>query len=328
MSKKSSQKTSNIDNQKALEDKVKGLEDKIEFLEKNTKEAKMKKRLSNIKKFFVKHKLLVITSLVILVIFVSWEIFSLYSYRNYLHSAFSAQQDGRFEEAANDLVKVKQVTHRSPTLYILRRESVEELVRTNDLYVELNSKDTELSQVEEENESMQDSETEQEETSIDIESKETPVAETNSPDDSVVTPSLPEQKETWLVPASSSASGYTVWGGEWYTGPPSFAIDDKDFTSWTLEDLGYITVDIGSIKKIKSVQISVHGSVSSGNVGSIFVDGKKVVNEEVFGSQEIKSFTPVEGRYVKYQTLPLPHNKYGHIATWSEVSDFKVLVVE
>lgn len=151
MSKKSFKK-SNVDKQKALEDKVKELEDKIEDLEKNTKEAKRRRKFSNIKKFVVKHKVLVIATLVILFIFVSWEMFSLYSYRNYLQSAFAAQQDGRFEAAANDLGKVNQVIHRSPTLYILRRESVEDLIRNNQDYIELIAQNSENSQEEEEKE--------------------------------------------------------------------------------------------------------------------------------------------------------------------------------
>jgi len=249
---KNNKKSSSVDKQKVLEEKVRELEEKIESLEHNTKEAKRRRKFSNIKKFVVKHKVLVIATLVILVLFVSWEIFSLYSYRNYLHSAFSAQQDGRFEEAANDLGKVKQVIHRSPTLYILRRESVEDLIRNNQDYIEIVTQDIQNSQEKEEKEDKVETQTgdmeidEQDPNgSRDVVTESPPTIDEQVPNDSkdVVTaspPTIPESIYATVRKLTDSKGNFNYlseYNGGQYTWP-------SPYPSLKVGETVTITVDV------------------------------------------------------------------------------------
>lgn len=140
---------------------------------------------------------------------------------------------------------------------------------------------------------------------------------------------IDEGAYVWVSPIDATASGYTIWGGTWYTGPPSLAIDGIDFTSWTLNGMGEITFDLGSEKVVRGIEMYRGGHVTNGNTVNVYVDEKQVLSNEQFSySSNIRYFTPVRGRFVKYQTVALPHNKYLQIASWSEISVFKVFVEE
>ena len=133
----------------------------------------------------------------------------------------------------------------------------------------------------------------------------------------------------WVGPVDVTASGYTVWGGTWYTGPPSLAIDGNKITAWTLNDMGEITFDLGSERLIGGIEAHWDGHVTNGNTVNVYVDGQQVLSNEQFrATSNIRYFTPVRGRFVKYQTVALPHNEYLQIATWSEIAEFKVFVEE
>ena len=91
--------------------------------------------------------------------------------------------------------------------------------------------------------------------------------------------------------------------------------------------MGSITFDLGMDRMIKGINAYWGGSVSNGNTVNVYIDGTKVLSNEQFGpSTNIRYFTTVRGRYVQYETVALPHNEYGQIATWSEVAEFTVLV--
>lgn len=131
----------------------------------------------------------------------------------------------------------------------------------------------------------------------------------------------------WVVPEEAVASDYTVWGDTWYTGPAEYAIDENPITSWTLNSMGWIEFDLGSPKLIRSIRATWGGSVSNGNVVNIYIDGVKVLSEEVFGATtNTRNIYPRTGRFVRYETVPLPHNEWQQVATWSELSEFRVLV--
>lgn len=136
-----------------------------------------------------------------------------------------------------------------------------------------------------------------------------------------------EAGHSWISPIGAVASGYTRWGNTWYTGPPEFAIDNNPITAWTLNDMGEIIFDLGSTRTIKGIEAYWRGSVSNGNTVNVFVDNTQVLFHEIFEPTSNKRyFDGIQGRYVKYQTVPLPHNEYGQIATWSEIAEFKVLI--
>jgi len=133
--------------------------------------------------------------------------------------------------------------------------------------------------------------------------------------------------EQWISPIGAVASGYTKWGETWYTGPPEFAIDGNNITAWTLNDMGELIFDLGGIKTIKGIEAYWGGHVTNGNTVNVFVDGNQVLFNERFGATSNKRyFDPIQGRYIKYQTVPLPHNEYLQVATWSEIAEFRVLV--
>lgn len=68
------------------------------------------------------------------------------------------------------------------------------------------------------------------------------------------------------------------------------------------------------------------GSVSNGNVANVYVDGVKVLMNQVFSGTGIKRFAPIRGRVVRYETVAVPHNEFGQIANWSEVGEFLAYV--
>lgn len=137
-----------------------------------------------------------------------------------------------------------------------------------------------------------------------------------------------DNEYVWVTPVDATASGYTIWGDTWYTGPPSLAIDGKTITAWTLNDMGEITFDLGSEKLIGGIEAYWGGHVTNGNTVNVYVDGQKVLSNEQFGAtSNVRYFTPVRGRFVEYQTVGLPHNEYLQIATWSEIAEFKVAIL-
>jgi len=137
-----------------------------------------------------------------------------------------------------------------------------------------------------------------------------------------------ERNYVWMTPVAAIASGYTVWGDTWYTGPASLAIDGNNITAWTLNGMGEITFDLGSEKLIRGIETYWGGHVTNGNTVNVYVDGQKVLSNEQFGAtSNVRYFTPVRGRFVKYQTVALPHNEYLQIATWSEIAEFKVSIL-
>jgi len=137
----------------------------------------------------------------------------------------------------------------------------------------------------------------------------------------------PPTQHVWVVPVDATASGYTKWGGTWYTGPPHLAIDGNEITAWTLNGIGEIIFDLGSEKVVEGINAYWGGHVTNGNTVNVYVDGTQVLSNEQFGAtSNIRYFEPIHGRFVKYQTVALPHNEYLQIATWSEIAEFKVLV--
>ena len=142
-------------------------------------------------------------------------------------------------------------------------------------------------------------------------------------------PPTPEPQATteWITPISAEASGYKVWGETWYTGPPELAIDCNDITAWTLDDMGEITFDLGSKRLVAGIEAYWGGHVTNGNTVNVFVDNTQVLYNERFGAtSNERYFNLIQGRYIKYQTVPLPHNELLQVATWSEIAEFKVLV--
>lgn len=137
-----------------------------------------------------------------------------------------------------------------------------------------------------------------------------------------------EHEYVWMTPVDATASGYTVWGDTWYTGPPDLAIDGNTITAWTLNDMGDITFDLGSDKFIAGIEAYWGGHVTNGNTVNVYVDGEQVLSNEQFGAtSNVRYFEPVLGRFIKYQTVALPHNEYLQIATWSEIAEFKVKIL-
>lgn len=135
------------------------------------------------------------------------------------------------------------------------------------------------------------------------------------------------RQSVWVTPMNATASGYTQWGGTWYTGPPNLAIDGNEITAWTLNGMGEITFDLGSAKLIGGIEAYWAGSVTNGNTVNVYVDGVQVLTNEKFGAtKNTRYFTPIRGRLVKYQTVALPHNELLQVAGWSEVAEFKIFV--
>ena len=136
-----------------------------------------------------------------------------------------------------------------------------------------------------------------------------------------------QQFTQWVTPDSATASGHTVWGGQTYTGPPNLSIDQNNSTKWTLNGMGWIEYDLGSLKVIRGIEAYWGGSVSNGNTVNIYIDGVKVASNFKCGATtNIIPITSRTGRVVRYETVALPHNVYNQIATWSEIAEFKVLV--
>lgn len=117
-----------------------------------------------------------------------------------------------------------------------------------------------------------------------------------------------------------------MWGDTWYTGPPNLAIDGSRTTAWTYENLGRITFDLGNEKTIAAINLYFGGHVSNGNVANIYIDNKLIVANHVMTFDNTFELNPVNGRFLTYETIASPHNEYLQIATWSEVSEFLVLV--
>lgn len=141
--------------------------------------------------------------------------------------------------------------------------------------------------------------------------------------------SVPTQAQTpqtqWISPISAQASGETPWA--WYTGPASFAIDNDPLTAWTYRGLGTITFDLGVERDISAISVTWGGSVTSGNVANVYIDSVLVVDRAVLGAwSNVIQFPAIRGRVIAYETLPLPHNQYGQVATWSEVGEFRVQI--
>jgi len=133
--------------------------------------------------------------------------------------------------------------------------------------------------------------------------------------------------DQWITPLSAVAPNSTVWGGTWYTGSPAFAIDGDNITAWTFNGMGNITFDLDNIETVKGINAYWGGSVTNGNTVNVYIDGVKVLSNEQFGATtNTRYFAPVQGRYVMYETVALPHNEFLQIATWSEVAEFKVFV--
>jgi len=141
---------------------------------------------------------------------------------------------------------------------------------------------------------------------------------------SLATTTIASGAEEWIIPIAAEASDFTVWGGTWYTGPAELSIDDNEITAWTLKDLGTITFDLGDDYAIQAIDIYRGGHTTNGNAGNVYVDNVKVISEKVFGGT--MEIAVINGRYVTLEFLPIPHNVYLQIATWSEVGEFKVLV--
>jgi len=131
----------------------------------------------------------------------------------------------------------------------------------------------------------------------------------------------------WTTPISVASSGFDVWGGTWYTGPPEYSIDGNEITAWTLNAMGEITFDLGSSKLIGGIEVYWQGSVTNGNCVNIYIDGIEIIDNDQFGAtHNTRYFEPINGRYIKYQTVALPHNELLQIASWSEIAEFKVLI--
>lgn len=91
--------------------------------------------------------------------------------------------------------------------------------------------------------------------------------------------------------------------------------------------MGYIDFDLGSTNKIHGIEASWGGHVSSGNTLNVYVDECRVLtNHQFVASKNIRYFPPVRGRVIRYETVALPHNELGQIATWSEAGGFGAFI--
>lgn len=89
--------------------------------------------------------------------------------------------------------------------------------------------------------------------------------------------------------------------------------------------MGYIVFDLGETKLVEGIEASWGGHVTNGNTVNVYVDGVQVlINEQFHPVKNVRYFAPIKGRYVKYETVPIPHNEFLQTATWSEVGEFKV----
>lgn len=131
----------------------------------------------------------------------------------------------------------------------------------------------------------------------------------------------------WITPVGAVASGFTVWGDTWYTGAPELAIDGNDLTAWTLNDMGEIMFDLGSERVVGGIEAYWGGHVTNGNTVNVYVDDVRVLGNEQFGAtRNTRYFAPVVGRFIKYETVAVPHNELLQVATWSEIAEFRVFV--
>ena len=131
-----------------------------------------------------------------------------------------------------------------------------------------------------------------------------------------------------ISPVVSDVVGETNWGGTWYTGYSSFAVDGNSVTKWTYEGLGMITFDLGKNFNIDAINISFDGSVSNGNYVNIYVDDVVVASGIQPAYTKTWDIEDTVGRYVSYETVSEPHNEYLQVATWSEISEITVLAQE
>ena len=131
-----------------------------------------------------------------------------------------------------------------------------------------------------------------------------------------------------ISPVVSDVVGETNWGGTWYTGYSSFAVDGNSVTKWTYEGLGMITFDLGKNFNIDAINISFNGSVSNGNYVNIYVDDVVVASGIQPAYTKTWDIEDTVGRYVSYETVSEPHNEYLQVATWSEISEITVLAQE
>ena len=129
-----------------------------------------------------------------------------------------------------------------------------------------------------------------------------------------------------IYPTSATSSDITIWADTWYTGSASYAIDNNPITKWTLNNMGWIQVDLGKEYDIHGVSITYEGSTSGGNIANIYVDGVKIISEQRFPNDNLTFSSPIRGRIIKYETVAVPHNDYLQVATWSEVGEFKAYV--
>lgn len=132
---------------------------------------------------------------------------------------------------------------------------------------------------------------------------------------------------TTLFPVSANATGFTNWGGTWYTGGASFAIDQNYITSWTYNNLGSISFNLGSAFNIDKLTFSFDGHVSNGNYVEIYIDGDLVAEGVQPASQKVWDVPNTLGQFITYKTVAKPHNEYLQIATWSELSEFSAEVI-
>lgn len=90
-----------------------------------------------------------------------------------------------------------------------------------------------------------------------------------------------------------------------------------------------IQFDLGAAQVIEGFRFVWNGSVSNGNTVNVYVDGVRIISAAQFGpaTNEVL-ISPIVGRIVTYETLPLPHNELLQIASWSELNEVTVLVRE
>ena len=85
-----------------------------------------------------------------------------------------------------------------------------------------------------------------------------------------------------------------------------------------------IGFDLGKKQVINAVNVQFGGHVTNGNYVKIYVDGKLVAEGNQPAGQKRWDIDNIEGQVVTYETVPQPHNKYKHVATWSEIGEITV----
>lgn len=133
---------------------------------------------------------------------------------------------------------------------------------------------------------------------------------------------------TRLIPVTAIADGFTIWGGTWYTGSPLLSIDTNPITAWTYNALGSITYDLGSTFLIDNINVSFSGSVSNGNYVELYVNDQLVSEGIQPSGLKAWDIADVSGRYITYKTIAKPHNEYLQIASWSEIAEFSVDIID